>query len=113
MNETVDIVQSKEGWSLWEMDCLLYAAQISLAELNKQYTSGNVLTERRKKSETLDNPNTKEMLNLRKWTAWVATTLEMRNRVKNLQRNKRTTSIELKESTTPAKHLKLKEIKET
>ena len=30
MNETVgNIVQSKEGWSLWEIDCLLFAAQIS------------------------------------------------------------------------------------
>ena len=36
MNETVgNIVQSKEGWSLWEIDCLLYAAQINLAEQNK------------------------------------------------------------------------------
>ena len=27
MNETVgDIVQSKEGWSIWEIYCLLYAA---------------------------------------------------------------------------------------
>ena len=49
MNETVgNIVQSKEGWSLWEIDCLLYVAQINLAEQNKQNTSGKILAGRRK-----------------------------------------------------------------
>ena len=49
MNETVgNIVQSKEGWILLEIDCLLYAAQINLAEQNKQNTSEKVLTGRRK-----------------------------------------------------------------
>ena len=85
MNETVgDIVQSKEGTSLWEIDCLLYAAQINVAEQNKQNTSRKVLTGRRKKSESLDNPNTKEILNLRKWMAWIANILEMRNRGQKL-----------------------------
>ena len=85
MNEIVEnIVQSKEAWSLWEIDCLLYAAQINLAGQNKQNTSGKVLTERRKKSESLDNPNTKEILNFRKWIAWIAKILEVRNRGQNL-----------------------------
>ena len=49
MNETVgNIVQSKEGWSLWEIDCLLYAAQINFAEQNKQNASRNVSTGRGK-----------------------------------------------------------------
>ena len=49
MNETVgNIVQSKEGWSLWEIDCLLYAAQINLAEQNKQNASRKVSTGRGK-----------------------------------------------------------------
>ena len=47
INEIVgNIIQSKEGLSLWEIDCLLYAAQINLAEQNKQNTSGKVLTGR-------------------------------------------------------------------
>ena len=51
MNETAgNMVQSKEGWSLWEIDCLLYAAQINLAEQNKKNTSGKVLAGKRKKS---------------------------------------------------------------
>ena len=49
MNEAVgNIVQSKEGWSLWEIDCLLYAAQINLAEQNKQNASRKVSTGRGK-----------------------------------------------------------------
>ena len=85
MNETVgNIVQSKERWSLWEIDCLLYAAQINLAEQNKQNASGKVSTGRGKKSESLDNPNTKEILNLRKWIAWIANILEMRNSCQKL-----------------------------
>ena len=49
MNETVgNIVQSKEGWSLWEIDCSLYAAQINLAKQNKQNASRKVSTGRGK-----------------------------------------------------------------
>ena len=58
-----------------------------------------------KKSESLDNPNTKEILNLRKWIAWIANILEMRNRGQKLTEKQKTTHIGLKESTTPAKHL--------
>ena len=79
--------------------------KLNLAEQNKQNESRKVLTGRRKKSESLDNLNTKEILNLRKRIAWRANILEMRNRGQKLTEKQKTTYIGLKESTTPAKHL--------
>ena len=107
--ETVgNIVQSKEGWSLWEIDCLLYAAQINLAEQNKQNTSGKVSTGRRKKSESLDNPLTKEILNLRKWIVWIANTLEMRNRRQKLTEKQKNSLYRIKRKYHTSKTSKLK-----
>ena len=113
LNETVgNIVQFKEEWSLQEIDCLLYAAQIDLAGQNNQNTSRKVLTGRRKKSESLDNPNAKEILNLRKWIAWIANILEMRNRGKKLTEKQKNNLHRIKRKYRTSKTSKLKEIKE-
>ena len=113
MNETVgNIVQSKEGRSLWEIDCLLYAAQIKLAEQNKKNASRKVLTGRRKTPESLDNPNTKEILNLRKWIAWIANILEMRNRSQKLAEKQKSNLHNIKRKYHTSKTSRLKEMKE-
>ena len=77
-----------------------------------QNKSGKVLKGRRKKSENLDNPNAKEILNLRKWIAWTANILEMRNRGQKLTEKQKNNLHRVKRKYHTSKTSKFNEINE-
>ena len=114
MNKAVGhIAQYKDGWTLWNIDCLLYAAQVKLAEMHKENVPNKDNSMGRSKNSKIHvSPNSKEIMNLRKWIAWIANVIEARRKGDHLTVKQKKHLHKIKRKYHSSKTSKLKEIKE-
>ena len=107
------IAQYKDGWTLWEIDCLHYAAQVKLAEMHKEkFPNKETSIGRSKTSKIHVSPKSKDIMDLRKWIAWIANVIEERRKGDHLTVKQKKNLHGIKRKYHSSKTVKLKEIKE-
>ena len=104
-----NILTRKTEWSLWEINCLLYAVQESIAEsmgIKNPHQSDNA------KQHTRQYNSGKGVADLRKWIAWVSNILDARRKNIKLSNKQKANLRKIKSKYNASSSSKLREIRE-
>ena len=108
-NQINNILTRKTEWSLWEINCLLYAVQESIAEsmgIKNPHQSDNA------KQHTRQYNSGQGVVDLRKWIAWVSNILDARRKNIKLSNKQKANLRKIKSKYNPSSSSKLREIRE-
>ena len=109
MNKQVEhILAYKKDWNLWELNCLLYAVQELIAKSMKTASLQKKNSNHREKV----NAQNQEILDLRRWIAWISNIIEARRKCLSLSNKQKANLRQIKRKYNVSSTSKLKEIRE-
>ena len=113
-NERIgNILKTKETWSLWEIDCLIYAAMIRVkGKPRKNFVKNNAPKSGRKKEKKDEDVRREEIRMLRKTISWISDITKSRLENRKLTKKQRNNFLFIKRKYKISKTMKMEEIAE-
>ena len=113
-NRMANIIQREEQWSLWEIDCIIYAAMTKiLKKCRKECIQKEKKGKGKKKVDDNKDVRKDEIVNLRKMISWISDIVKARAEGKKLTHKQFNNLRKIKEKYRISKSKKLKVMLET